>query len=173
MNAHDNSTIILSHESITNQECLICFNIRPVVKLSCNHKICAVCINDNLKYRANCPFCRKIIVNCEPNIFTCKRKMNCVSVNYTKIDKMVGISVSKNKNGKIYISYKSPSCKLNVDINDILCSINGMPCQNPKCVADIIKESTSFTLYVEKASLFKKLIGYLKISFITKGLLRK
>ena len=79
-----------------------------------------------------------------------------------KKDTKIGISLMKNKNDEVVVKklcnkYLAKTLK----INDILYSINGMPCLNVQCTIEVMRESNSFILCsksCKKQTLWEKLI---------------
>jgi predicted amidophosphoribosyltransferase len=43
----------------TNNECGICFHVKPLVKSCCQGPICRLCIDEIRKRYDSCPYCRK------------------------------------------------------------------------------------------------------------------
>ena len=64
------------------KECMICFEMRNLIKLNCNHKFCYNCLYDLLqrpKKKMICPYCRTPTYNIKNkvlNIMLIMKKYN-------------------------------------------------------------------------------------------------
>ena len=111
-------------------ECCICFHeiLKSATLKPCNHEFCGNCIQKALIYQMKCPICRQVPVYVNNDIFyDCPNDYELHNVPI-KVQKNMGINIKPTKNVLNISKLGKKAYHSGLRINDIIVSINGLPC---------------------------------------------
>ena len=156
-------------------ECSICWSIREICPISCEHSFCGPCLQKHFKRDVRCPICRNTIYYCVPlTSFSEKNTYEVVVNNIEMTGTGLGVSMSLI-NGNLNITRVkrySLAYKKKIHKGDTMLAINNIPTSSIESVQKILKTPrTEFTLLFNENKprkkcqflLVNKLVNYLKL----------
>ncbi len=130
-------------------ECPICLETKPLINLvPCGHTICPQCTHKLLHISVLCPICRTTCYNSYPPLvtFDINKNHDIHEIVLKKKRGKYGITLTQNNNE--IIIYNTEKHVKNIKVNDILLSLNNIPCYNKSCAIEILRLNMNHKLCV-------------------------
>ena len=118
----------------------ICASIRP-----CGHRMCPPCFHTVMRHHITCPVCRGSITGAEPTIVEVAHSGQTRQLQLTRydVDEPLGVNV-KMSDLVATVSWVEPdsfAAVMGFAVNDVLLSINGLPCYSVMLVKQLLRSS--------------------------------
>ena len=128
------------------RECGICLDDKPLTLLGCGHEFCRDCLLQQLRFSAHCAMCRTPMAHCSPPL--CQPRDDSGTYAFeVKAHEELRASVATRENARggaptvvfCRVFPGGPAERHGVARDDVLVSINGVPCYCVSAVQHLLE----------------------------------